>query len=151
MKHCIIKWVAVLIIAGSLTGMQNRCFAQKEVFADANSLEGTWKLMPVLASDTATGRFPVLQFNVSNHSFIGNTGCNSMSGKFKLTGMMLSFNEQEVITKNDCRGYNEDAFMGSLMKVNHYKIEDGVLELMVDQTVLSKWVRKEPLNAPKTI
>ncbi len=151
MRYRITYIAAVLIMVCSFATLQIRCFAQKEVFADANSLEGTWKLMPVLASDTATGRFPVLQFNVTNHSFIGNTGCNSMSGKFKLTGSMLSFSEQEVITKNDCQGYNEDAFMASLIKVNHYKIENGVLELMVDQTVLSKWVRKEPMNAPKTI
>ncbi len=135
----------------SFTAIQQKAFAQSAALADVESIGGEWKLMPVLASDTATGKIPMLQFNTANHSFIGNTGCNSISGKLTMNGTMLSFTEQEVVTKNTCQGYNEDAFVASLIKVNHYKIEKGVLMLMVDQTVLSKWVRKEPLNAPKTI
>lgn len=131
--------------------IHQKSFAQKEVYTDAGTIAGEWKLMPVFASDTASGKIPVLQFNLANNSFLGHTGCNSMSGKFTINGTMLSFSEQEIITKNNCQGYNEDAFVASLIKVNHYKIENGVLQLMVDQTVLSRWVRKEPANAPKLI
>ena len=41
--------------------------------------------------------------------------------------------------------------MANLIKVNHYEIKDGVLQLMIDGTVLSKWVRKEPANTVKKV
>lgn len=124
--------------------------AQKEKMDDGN-IAGTWKLIPALPSDTAAGKLAVIQFNTANGDFIGNTGCNAMSGKFSLSGAMLQFKEQAVDTKNTCQGYNEDVFMANLLKVNHYKIENGILQLMVDQTVLFKWARKEPAGGTKTI
>ncbi|HWB28663.1 MAG TPA: META domain-containing protein [Chitinophagaceae bacterium] len=151
MKHRIIYFVVLVAAIGALFAPGTNSFSQKEVFPVESNISGTWKLMPVLASDTASGKLAILQFNTSANSFIGNTGCNSISGKFNMSGNMLSFSEQEITTKNVCPGYNEEAFVANLLKVNHFKIENGVLELMVDQTVLSKWVRKEPLNAIKAI
>lgn len=119
--------------------------------AGAAVIEGQWKLLPVLASDTETGKIPLIIFNIANRSFTGNTGCNSFNGKIAVNGDKLSFTEQAVVTQNDCQGYNEDAFMASLIKVNHYKIDHGVLELMIDETILSKWVRKEPVNTVKKV
>jgi len=151
MKYRVIYIAALVALTLSFTAIQQKCVAQTAASVSAETIAGEWKLMPVLASDTAAGKIPMLQFNVTNHSFIGNTGCNSISGKLNLNGSVLSFSEQEIVTKNACQGYNEDAFVASLIKVNHYKIENGVLMLMVDQTVLSKWVRKEPANAQKAI
>jgi hypothetical protein len=69
-----------------------------------------------------------------------------------VSGDKLQFKEQAVLTKNSCAGYNEDAFINSLIKVNHFKIAEGtVLELMFDGTVLSRWVRKEPVDSVKKI
>jgi heat shock protein HslJ len=124
--------------------------AQNEKMDDGG-IAGTWKLVPALPSDTAAGKLAVIQFNTASGSFIGNTGCNAMSGRFSLSGAMLQFKEQAVDTKNNCQGYNEDVFMANLLKVNHYKIENNVLQLMVDQTVLFKWARKEPVGGTKTI
>jgi len=151
MKHRIIYMLLIVLTICSIGVFRNRCYAQKKLFIDASNLNGTWKLVPVLASDTATGKLAVIQFNVSANSFTGNTGCNTMSGKVTVNGNMLSFKEQVVDTRNACQGYNEDAFMANLLKVNHFKIENGVLQLMVDQTVLSKWVKKEPGPGVKTI
>ena len=148
MKHRIIYFAAFVLTFCSLVLCKSNSIAQKN--ADL-PIAGTWKLMPVLASDTATGNIPAIQFNVANGSFTGSTGCNLMTGKFTLNGAMLAFKEQMVDKKNMCQGYNEEAFMSSLLKVNHYKIEDGVLQLMVDQTVLSKWVRSDPGKATKSI
>ncbi len=150
MKHRIIYFVVCVMAVCSFTAVKNNCFAQKEVFTEAAGIGGTWKLMPVLASDTAAGKLANLQFDMGKHSFTGSTGCNAMSGKFKISGAMLSFSEPEITGSNTCQGYNEDAFMANLIKVNHFKIENGVLELMVDQTVLSKWVRNEPSGGIKT-
>lgn len=139
MKHYIM-YLALSLFA--ISGFCNTAQAQKEKMDDG-SLAGTWKLVPALPSDTATGRLAIIQFNTANGSFVGNTGCNSISGKFSVSGNMLQFKEQAVDTKNDCQGYNEDVFIANMLKVNHYKIENGILKLMVDQTVLFKWARKD--------
>lgn len=148
MKHRSICTAALLVAFSIITLLKNNLFAQNNA---GMALTGTWKLQPVLASDTAAGNIPAIQFNVNTGSFTGSTGCNVMNGKFVTKGNMLTFKEQMVDKKNTCQGYNEDAFMSSLLKVNHFKIEDGVLQLMVDQTILSKWVKTEPEKATKSI
>lgn len=111
------------------------------------SLNGEWFLQPVLASDTAAGKFPSIKFNVAKSTFTGNTGCNRMSGTFKRTDTSLVINERIVLTRMICPGYNEAAFIKTLLNTNRYKREDSVLVLMFDQTELSRWTRK-PYRAP---
>lgn len=113
------------------------------------SLEGAWQLQPVLPSDTATGKIPTLVFDLNSKKFQGNTGCNNMSGSFYLVNDSLSFNEQILMTKMACAGYNEEGFIQSLTKANKYKIEKGVLQLMQQQTILSKWIRKDSIVQKK--
>lgn len=109
---------------------------------DTTTLAGTWFLQPVLSSDTATGKIPRLQFNLQNRRISGNTGCNSMSGTFVYTDTTLSFNKDMVMTKMACVGYNEKAFLESLLRTNRYKLENGMLILLFDETELSRWTRK---------
>ena len=111
------------------------------------SLKGEWFLVPVLASDTAAGKFPSINFNVARGTFTGNTGCNRMSGSFVRTDTSLMFNERIVLTKMICTGYNEAAFLKTLLSTNRYKRKDSVLVLMFNQTELSRWTRK-PYRAP---
>ena len=118
------------------------------VTKDTTSLGGTWFLQAVLASDTATGKIPMLQFNLASKKMTGNTGCNKMSGSFNFTDSTLSFNQDIITTKMACVGYNEGAFLKSLLRTNGYHLENGMLILMVDQTALSRWTRKV---APKPI
>jgi heat shock protein HslJ len=106
------------------------------------TISGVWLLQPVLASDTAAGRIPQLNFNLTTKKFTGNTGCNDMSGSFFIRKDSLAFNEHIISTRTMCQGYNEKAFVDNLTKTNHYKIVDGVLQLMNDQTILSKWTRE---------
>lgn len=110
--------------------------------ADTAVLTGDWYLQPVLASDTATGKLPMLQFDLKGKTFTGFTGCNAMNGSFRLQGDTLQFNERLAMTKMMCEGYNEKDFIANLLRVNHYKIENGILWLMIDQSPVSKWVRK---------
>jgi len=108
-------------------------------------------LQPVLASDTATGKIPTISFDLKKHTFTGNTGCNEMSGIFKLKADSLAFTEQIVATKITCQGYNEKAFLDNLFNTNRYQIKDGVLELMYNETILSKWVRHADTTTTKQI
>jgi heat shock protein HslJ len=97
--------------------------------------------MPVLASDTAAGKIPQLNFNLKTNRFSGNTGCNTMSGSFDVKEDALRFGENMVSTKMACPGYNEKVFIDNLLKTNRYEIKNGVLQLMYNTTILSNWVR----------
>ena len=107
----------------------------------ATVIAGEWELMPVMASDTATGTIPELNFDLSTAKFSGNTGCNTMQGSFVINKDALNFGADMVSTKMACQGYNEKAFIDNLLKTNRYEIKDGVLQLMYNTTILSKWVR----------
>ena len=114
----------------------------KKNIEDTASLNGKWFLQALLASDTAAGKIPVLQINLSSGSFAGNTGCNTMRGSFQRTDSSLVFNQDMVTTKMNCTGYDEAAFIRNLQRTNRYKFEKGVLILMFDATELSRWTRK---------
>ncbi|CAN5549180.1 hypothetical protein BH10BAC2_BH10BAC2_39620 [soil metagenome] len=113
------------------------------------SLEGAWQLQPVLPSDTAAGKIPIFVFDLISKKFQGNTGCNNMSGSFYLENDSLSFGEQILTTKMACPGYNEEGFIQSLTKTNRYTIEKGVLQLMQEQNILSRWTRKDAVIQKK--
>ena len=115
---------------------------------DTTKLDGLWFLQPVLASDTATGKIPRLEFNLATKRFTGNTGCNNMSGTFDFTDSTLQFNQRIITTKMACVGYNEKAFLESLLKTNSYRLENGTLILLFNKTELSYWTRKV---APKPV
>jgi len=121
--------------------------------ADSMALEGEWYLQPVLPSDTAAGKTPVLHFDLKRARFTGNTGCNTMNGKFWFSAndSSLSFSEKLVTTKMACTGYNEKAFIKSLLHTTHFTISNGVLTLLAeDNSSLSHWARK-PGTQPKVL
>lgn len=109
---------------------------------DTTKLGGQWFLLPVLPSDTVTGRIPRLVFDLAAKRFTGNTGCNSMSGQFAMTGSVLQFNRHIITTKMACVGYNEKEFLENLLRTNGYTLQHDTLFLLFNQTVLSRWTRK---------
>ncbi|MCS3798136.1 META domain-containing protein [Niastella sp. OAS944] len=115
---------------------------------DTTKLGGVWFLQPVMASDTAVGKIPRLDLNLSTKRFTGNTGCNNMNGSFDFTDTTIQFNQRIVTTRMACVGYNEKAFLENLLRANNYKLQNGMLILMFDQTELSRWTRKV---APKPV
>ena len=119
---------------------------------DSTILQGTWYLQPVLPSDTATGKRATLQLDVKKSRFTGNTGCNNISGKFwfSASDSSISFSEKMVTTRMACPGYNEKAFLKSMLQVTHFKVENGVMTLIgSDNAELSRWERK-PSAQPNT-
>jgi len=150
MKHFLL-FIAIAIILCAYTKQNthsNHITVENSSTTTANdtTIAGNWVLQPVLASDTAAGNIPKLNFNLTSKKFAGNTGCNDMSGSFFIMKDSLAFNEHVIATRKMCQGYNEKAFIDNLIKTNHYKIVDGVLQLMNDQTILSKWTRKSDTN-----
>jgi heat shock protein HslJ len=112
------------------------------VLARQSSPEGKWNLIPVMASDTATGRTPFISFNTQEKKISGNTGCNSFGGSFMAdsTGM-LSFGRDIMSTKMACPGYNENIFVQNLQRVNRYSISGDTLALKENETPVSYWMR----------
>ena len=120
---------------------------------NTTSLGGHWYLLPVLASDTATGKTPWLDLNLDLSRFSGNTGCNSMHGKFYFgkTDNSLSFGDKIAVAKKACPGYNEPAFLKSLTNTARYKLHKDTLTLVGDDHAeLSRWIRS-PAFAPKAL
>ncbi len=105
-------------------------------------LDGRWFLVPVLESDTSTGRIPEIQFDLGNSGFSGNTGCNRMSGSFLATDSSLHFSDKMMMTKMFCSGYNETAFVRNLLRTDGYKFSKKMLILTVQGVEVSRWNRK---------
>jgi heat shock protein HslJ len=120
------------------------------VAPDTTTLGGTWYLQPVLASDTAAGKVPILQLDLKKSKFTGNTGCNNMRGSFwySKTDSSLSFSDKITMTRMACPGYNEPAFVKSLQHTNHYRLRNGMLTLLAeDNSELSHWTRQRAIAA----
>lgn len=113
------------------------------------SLSGTWKLqtqsdvkLPVAA--------PTLTINTADNTFQGNTGCNNMSGTFtRERDNGIVFGPDIIVTKKACPGYNEKAFLTNFTQTNHYRILNGILQLLNNDEVLTTWVR-QPLTKDST-
>jgi heat shock protein HslJ len=144
------SWYAVMfsaLLAGGALITVKKPASSASVTRIDTFLNGQWYLQPVLPSDTAAGRYPAINFNIAKGTFTGHTGCNRMNGTFKYTDTSLVINERIMMTKMACPGYNESAFIKTLLSTNRYKKQDSVLVLMFDQTELSRWTRK-PYRAP---
>ncbi|HEX5150053.1 MAG TPA: META domain-containing protein [Parafilimonas sp.] len=151
MKHLLF---AGLFLSAVLYGsnMQNNSLrypGDSKVIQDTSTIAGGWYLMPVLPSDTAAGKIPTLNFDLSGGRFSGNNGCNTMSGSFFIKEDALRFGDNVVSTKMVCPGYNEKPFVDNLLKTNRFMIRDGVLQLMYNTTILSKWTRVADTSASK--
>lgn len=120
---------------------------------DTTTLGGRWYLQPVLPSDTAAGKLPWLDLNLDLSRFTGNTGCNSMHGKFYFskTDSSLAFSDKIAIAKVACPGFNEASFLKSLRNTARYKLRHDTLTFIGDDhSALSQWIRK-PAPLPKVL
>ena len=72
-----------------------------------------------------------------------------MSGNFVKKEDGLLFNEDIITTKKACEDYNEKTFLDNLIRTNGFKIESGVLMLMYNETILSKWARQVKIKPLK--
>ncbi len=115
----------------------------RQEFGDTASVNGQWYLQPMFAADTAAGKFPVLRIDKRSGTFTGNTGCNNMSGSFREAAeSSIVFSKNLVLTKMQCTGYDEPAFIKSLMQTNRYQLKNGMLILLFNNTELTRWTRE---------
>ncbi len=138
---------AVFVCAGlSLLFTQQSCASPATNTPAPDSIENTWVLVPMLPSDTATGKLPTLTLDVAHKTFSSFTGCNQLSGNFVVKDNTLKFSSDFTMTKMFCEGYNEKAFIENLLRVDGFRIEDGMLVLISGQTPISKWKNNKASN-----
>ena len=122
------------------------CKSSKNVITD-KSLTGDWELVNFPSggktfTEIFGQRKPRLQFDELNKKVMGTSGCNHISGGYTHNEKMLQFNDNMIMTKMACPGYDETIFMDALRKVNRYKIEIDQLNFMQDETVLMTFTKK---------
>jgi heat shock protein HslJ len=115
--------------------------------SNANALNGSWELNyitgPRIAFDGLyPEKKPVLQFNVADLEFSGNSSCNSIGGKFTSNGDSLRFGNSRS-TEMACPGTGEQTFMKMLAEVNRYGFENPeTLILKRDDLMLMRFTKK---------
>jgi heat shock protein HslJ len=87
---------------------------------------------------------PSLRFFGSNETVSGFTGCNKFSGRFTQRGSnSISFQNVNPSTKMVCiGGYDENAFMNLLRRVNSFRSTNSQLELMDGNDVILVFSKK---------
>jgi heat shock protein HslJ len=132
----------ICFLTGELASPVNADAQARKRLGDSAKLSGNWWLKPVLPSDTVTGKLPNLSLDLLKRKFKGFTGCNEMSGSFRVRGDGIVFDKDIKVTKVACEGYNEKDFIANLLRVTRYELKNGILILLIDKTPISNWVRK---------
>jgi heat shock protein HslJ len=105
-------------------------------------LQGKWQLENLWGMDSTQLRPAYISFDFDSLSFTGNTGCNSISGKFSFSNELIIIDRRIISTKMACPGYNDKNFINLLLKINRFNIENNTLELSQNDLVLMTF-RKE--------
>lgn len=114
----------------------------------AAPLNGMWELTYISGRRIAfeglyPDKKPFIQFDRENKRVSGNTGCNSFTGRFEVSGSAISFPEPMAMTRMACPGEGEQAFTDMLKKVNAYAITDGAtLSFLIGDVAVMRFTKK---------
>ena len=109
--------------------------------AAAETLDGSWQLEYIAGQHQPIdslfrGQKPVLSFNTATGQVSGNTGCNSLTGKFTHTVGNINFVQPFALTRMSCEGVGENTFLEALKSVNRYSVNKKNLTLIVDDVAV---------------
>lgn len=145
MKSMLMKRIFVIIIfAISIISCRTSKSSSRNTVKEKNNsyyLDGSWQLQMLFASDNSWTKVPVLNINLNDKTFSGNSGCNSISGKFTISENYLGFDKNIISTKMACPGNYERTFLSALQKITKYSINKDELELGQGEIVLIKLKR----------
>ena len=100
---------------------------------NAAALNDIWALEEIEGKAVTASDFgreiPVLEFHQDKGNVIGNTGCNSLGGTYKIEGSKITFGPM-ITTKMACPGDGEQRFLTALNSVNGFRIENLKLYLL---------------------
>jgi len=87
-------------------------------------------------------QLPYLNLYLDNSSFTGFTGCNAISGRVSVSGNSLRFLNTTPATNVDCMGgFDQQAFLSMLSKIDSYAFVGDELQLMQGNQVLLSFKR----------
>ena len=109
------------------------------------SLNGSWKLQMLFASDNNWTIAPQININLKGKTFAGNGGCNSLSGKYVIKESYFAFDKNIISTKMACADAKanqyEKSFLSVLLKINSYTLIKDELEFGQGEIALMKFTR----------
>jgi heat shock protein HslJ len=134
---------AVVHQAGKANNNRAQSADTSSLMTQAIGLTGTWELKSMQGSGNEWRQVPTLTLDVANGTFSGNTGCNSMNGRFVSQGTSVVFDNEIITTKMGCTGkYDEKIFLKNLLMVDNYKINDSLLQFRKLDTVKMSFKRQ---------
>ena len=142
-KSNVMKKIFLFIVSGIfLISCNSSKRSAENVIEEKNNalnLNGNWQLQTLFSSDNNWTKQPYLNINLNDKTFSGNSGCNSIRGKFTIADNYIGFDKNIASTKMACQGSYEKTFLDALLKINRYTISKDELELGQGEIVLMKF------------
>lgn len=111
----------------------------------ANNMNNNTDLSAISYSAANGNNFmlPSLNLYIENGSFTGYTGCNQVMGSLTVSGDRLRFDNSTPATAINCSGgFDQQAFLERLKRVNSYEIINNEMRLKDGNEVLMVLARK---------
>ena len=102
------------------------------------------KITPAQSGRYHIPQKPYLSFYGSNETFSGFSGCNKLSGRYKIIGQKnINLSKAAASTRMACIGdYDENVFINTLHEINSFTIENGQLQFLKGAKVLLVFEKK---------
>ena len=102
------------------------------------------KITPAQSGNYHIPQKPYLSFYGSNETFSGFSGCNKLSGRYKMMGQKnINLEKAALSTRMACIGdYDENLFINSLHEINAYNIENNQLRFLKGGTVILVFLKR---------
>ena len=115
-------------------------------------MNGGWQLQMLFASDNNWKKKPILNFDVKEGIVSGNSGCNSLRGKFSVSGNYFGIDKNIISKKMACAdaksNADEKAFISALLKINRFTLVKDELELGQGEITLMRFKRNTGAMLP---
>jgi heat shock protein HslJ len=116
---------------------------QTETIIERPAYQGK-KITPAQSGNYHIPQKPYLSFYGSNETFSGFSGCNKLSGRYKMMGQKnINLEKAALSTRMACIGdYDENLFINSLHEINAYNIENNQLRFLKGGTVILVFLKR---------
>ncbi|MBO5540781.1 MAG: META domain-containing protein [Muribaculaceae bacterium] len=116
----------------------------------AQQLYGEWDIESLRKKPISTRERAYIYLDFKNHKVYGNNGCNSLNGKFQLSGSNITFQDM-ITTDQSCHNAtSERTIMKTLSEVRNYNVTElygmEYLNLMNNKGVVLMTLKRQNLD-----
>jgi uncharacterized membrane protein/heat shock protein HslJ len=104
-------------------------------------LDGTWLLQSFTDHKNNWSEQPYVVIDLAREKFYGHTGCNAFAGTTRLRQDKVCFSDINASAGKECEGYDEGAFIETLVKCNGFTISGDRMELTQNGKVIFTFQR----------